>query len=112
MTYIPNTPEEQQAMLEHLGLSSIEDLLTSVPEEVRLHRPLNLPAALPEPDLKRLMSGMAAKNKQLDTTISFLGAGTYDRMLPSIVPHLQYRSELLHPIHLTSQKSARGCYRP
>src|SRR5216110_2950276 len=82
-------------MLEHLGLSSMEDLLTSVPQEVRLHRPLNLPAALPEPDLKRLMSGMAAKNKQLDTTISFLGAGTYDRMRPSVVPHLQLRSEFV-----------------
>jgi glycine dehydrogenase subunit 1 len=95
MTYVPNTHAEQQAMLEHLGLSSLEDLLTSVPAEVRLHRPLNLPAALTEPDLKRLMSGMAAKNKQLDTTISFLGAGTYDRMLPSVVPHLQYRSEFV-----------------
>jgi glycine dehydrogenase subunit 1 len=95
MNYIPNTSEEQQAMLKHLGLSSMEDLLTPVPEEVRLHRPLNLPPALSEPDLKRLMSGMAAKNKQLDTTISFLGAGTYDRMLPSVVPHLQYRSEFV-----------------
>jgi glycine dehydrogenase subunit 1 len=95
MNYVPNTPEEQQAMLEHLGLSSIEDLLTPVPEAVRLHRPLNLPAALPEPDLKRLLSGMAARNKQLDTTVSFLGAGTYDHVLPSVVPHLQYRSEFV-----------------
>jgi glycine dehydrogenase subunit 1 len=95
MNYVPNTPAEQQAMLEHLGLSSMEDLLTSVPEEVRLRRPLNIPAALSEPDLKRLMSGMAVKNKQLDTTISFLGAGTYDRMRPSVVPHLQSRSEFV-----------------
>jgi glycine dehydrogenase subunit 1 len=95
MNYVPNTPAEQQAMLEHLGLSSMEDLLTSVPEEVRLRRPLNIPAALSEPDLKRLMSGMAVKNKQLDTTISFLGAGTYDRMRPSVVPHLQARSEFV-----------------
>ena len=95
MNYVPNTPAEQQAMLEHLGLSALEDLLTSVPTEVRLHRPLHLPAALPEPDLRRLMSSMAAKNQQLDTTISFLGAGTYDRMIPSVVPHLQYRSEFV-----------------
>jgi glycine dehydrogenase subunit 1 len=95
MNYVPNTPAEQQAMLEHLGLSALEDLLTSVPAEVRLHRPLHLPAALPEPDLRRLMSSMAAKNQQLDTTISFLGAGTYDHMIPSVVPHLQYRSEFV-----------------
>src|SRR5437763_10658752 len=38
---------------------------------------------------------MAAKNKNLDTTISFLGAGTYDHAIPSVVPHLQRRSEFV-----------------
>ncbi|HZR44010.1 MAG TPA: aminomethyl-transferring glycine dehydrogenase subunit GcvPA [Ktedonobacteraceae bacterium] len=95
MSYVPNTDEEQQAMLESLGLSSIEDLLEPVPEDVRLRRPLDLPPALPEPDLKRLLSRMAAKNKNLDTTVSFLGAGTYDRAIPSVVPHLQRRSEFV-----------------
>src|SRR5437763_1902058 len=50
MGYVPNTPEEQQAMLEHMGLSSMEDLLEPVPANVRLQRPLHLPLALPEPD--------------------------------------------------------------
>ena len=61
MSYIPNTPEDQQAMLERLGLSSLEALLAPVPENVRLRRPLNLPPALAEPDLKRLLNSMAAK---------------------------------------------------
>src|SRR5579875_2121787 len=95
MSYIPNTPEDQQAMLARLGLSSLEDLLAPVPENVRLRRPLDLPPALPEPDLKRLMMNMAAKNSNLDTTISFLGAGTYDHAIPSVVPHLQRRSEFV-----------------
>ncbi|GCF06570.1 aminomethyl-transferring glycine dehydrogenase subunit GcvPA [Dictyobacter arantiisoli] len=95
MSYVPNTQEEQQAMLERLGLSSLEDLLTPVPAEVRLPEALDLPSALPEPDLKRLMIRMAAKNKSLDTNISFLGAGTYDRSIPSVVPHLQKRSEFV-----------------
>src|SRR5258707_9311988 len=95
MSYIRNTPEDKQAMLETLGLSSLEALLAPVPENVRLRRPLNLPPALSEPDLKRLLSNMAAKNKNLDTTISFLGAGTYDHAIPSVVPHLQRRSEFV-----------------
>src|SRR5438067_3591682 len=95
MSYVPNTPEEQQAMLEHIGLSSMEDLLEPVPANVRLQRPLHLPPALPEPDLKRLLSDMAAKNKNLDSTLSFLGAGTYDHAIPSVVPHLQRRSEFV-----------------
>ena len=95
MSYIPNTPEDQRAMLDKLGISSLEALLTPVPENVRLRRPLELPSALAEPDLKRLMQGMAAKNKNLDSTISFLGAGTYDHAIPSVVPHLQRRSEFV-----------------
>lgn len=95
MSYVPNTPEEQQAMLEQMGLSSMEDLLTPVPQQVRFQRPLDMPPALSEPDLKRLLTRMAAKNKNLDTTISFLGAGTYDHTIPSVVPHLQHRSEFV-----------------
>ncbi len=95
MSYIPNTPEDQRAMLETLGLPSLEALLAPVPENVRLRRPLNLPPAFPEPDLKRLLSRMAAKNKNLDTVISFLGAGTYDHAIPSVVSHLQRRSEFV-----------------
>src|ERR1700731_244555 len=95
MSYIPNTPEDQQAMLATLGLSSLEELLTPVPEHVRLGRVMNLPPALAEPDLKRLLNNLAVQNKNLDTTISFLGAGTYDHAIPSVVPHLQRRSEFV-----------------
>ena len=95
MSYVPNTPEEQHAMLESLGLSTLEDLLEPVPAEVRLQAPLDLPPALSEPDLKRVMSRMAARNQDLGRTVSFLGAGTYDRSIPSVVPHLQRRSEFV-----------------
>lgn len=95
MSYIPNTREDQEAMLARLELPSLEALLSPVPENVRLRRPLNLPPALSEPDLKRVLYATAGKNKNLDTTISFLGAGTYDHAIPSVVPHLQQRSEFV-----------------
>ena len=95
MSYIPHTPEDQEMMLARLDLPSLEALLAPVPENVRLRRPLDLPPALSEPDLKRALYAMAAKNKNLDTTISFLGAGTYDHAIPSVVPHLQLRSEFV-----------------
>lgn len=95
MSYVPNTPEDQQAMLERLGFPSMEALLEPVPEDIRLRQPLDIPPALSEPDLKRVLSTMAAKNSNLDTVISFLGAGTYDHAIPSIVPHLQKRSEFV-----------------
>jgi glycine cleavage system P protein (glycine dehydrogenase) subunit 1 len=95
MSYIPNTSEDQRIMLDTLGLPDLEALLTPVPEHVRLRRALDLPAALAEPDLKRVLGRMAARNKTLDTTISFLGAGSYDHAIPSVVPHLQHRSEFV-----------------
>ena len=93
MSYVPNTTTDQQEMLRAVGAKTIEDLLQTVPDAVRLKRPLDLPAALAEPDLKRLMLGLSEENADLDHYISFLGAGSYDHILPSVVPHLVKRSE-------------------
>jgi glycine dehydrogenase subunit 1 len=95
MSYVPNTAAEQQAMLQAVGVETIEDLLQSVPEQVRLRRPLALPAPQREPNLKRLMLGISEKNADLDHFVSFLGAGSYDHTLPSIVPHLYKRAEFV-----------------
>jgi glycine dehydrogenase subunit 1 len=93
MSYVPNTAEEQQAMLRAVGADTIEDLLQPIPADVRLKRPLALPPALAEPDLKRLLLGLSEQNADLDHYLSFLGAGSYDHILPSVVPHLVKRSE-------------------
>jgi glycine dehydrogenase subunit 1 len=95
MSYIPHTPADQRIMLDTLGLPDLEALLEPVPSDVRLRRPLDLPPALSEPDLKRLLGSMAGRNQNLDNTIAFLGAGSYDHAIPSVVPHLQGRSEFV-----------------
>lgn len=95
MTYVPNTADEQQEMLRAVGAQTIEDLLAPIPQDVRLQRPLDLPAALPEPDVRRLVSGLADQNADLDHYPSFLGAGSYDHYVPSLVPHLAKRAEFL-----------------
>src|SRR5579884_1763934 len=95
MTYVPNTAAEQQEMLRAVGAETIEDLLAPIPQQVRLKRPLNLPPALPEHDVRRLVTALAEENADLDHYPSFLGAGSYDRVVPSIVPHLAKRAEFL-----------------
>ncbi len=92
-TYVPNTAADQQAMLRSLGAESIEDLLQSIPKNVRLNRPLDLPPGATELELRRLLGRMAAQNSDLDRTISFIGAGVYDHYVPAVVPHLVKRSE-------------------
>ncbi len=93
MSYVPNTPAEQQEMLRAIGAQSVEDLLAAIPEEVRLKRPLDLPKAMSEADVRRLLTRMAEQNADLDHYISFLGAGSYDHIQPSVVPHLARRAE-------------------
>ena len=93
MSYVPNTPAEQQAMLRAIGAETIEDLLATIPPEVRLKQPLALPSALREADVRRLLTGLAEQNADLDHFTSFLGAGSYDHVQPSVVPHLAKRSE-------------------
>ncbi len=95
MNYVPNTTAEQQAMLRAVGVETVEELLQSVPEQVRLKRPLALPRSLPEPNLKRLMLEISEKNADLDHYVSFLGAGSYNHTLPSMVPHLYQRAEFV-----------------
>lgn len=93
MSYVPNTPAERQEMLRAIGAESVEDLLTAIPEAVRLRRPLELPRALSEADVRRTLARMAGQNADLDRYISFLGAGSYDHIQPSVVPHLAKRAE-------------------
>ncbi len=93
MSYVPNTSAEQHEMLRAVGVASFDDLLAPVPDDVRLKRALNLPAALAEPDLRRLMTTLAERDADLDHFPSFLGAGSYDHYIPSMVPHLYKRSE-------------------
>lgn len=91
--YIPNTDQDRQEMLEKLGLHSIEQLYEDIPCQVRLKDDLDLPAALSEMELVRHMKDIAAKNKTVDEYICFLGAGAYDRYIPSVVKHVLARQE-------------------
>ena len=94
--YIPNTPEEQQQMLQSLGMNQIADLFADIPEHLRLQRPLDLPEALTEPELLRYMGKLAQQNINLDQCVSFLGAGAYDHIVPAVISHLTSRGEFLN----------------
>lgn len=91
--YIPNTDSQQTEMLKEIGLESIEDLFTGIPEAVRMQGRLNLPDALSEPELVSHMKQLAAKNKSMAEYTSFLGAGIYDHYIPSIINHMLLRQE-------------------
>lgn len=91
--YLPATDEDRKAMLEVIGITDEEELYADVPEKIRFHGNLNVEKSLSEPELIRLLSGLARKNKTTDQYPSFLGAGVYDHYIPSVVDSVISRGE-------------------
>lgn len=95
MRYLALTEEERQQMLEDIGISSIEELFEDIPKDVRYKGEMDLPDALAEADLYKHFRNLAAKNKSLDELVSFLGGGSYDHLIPSMIKHIVGRGEFL-----------------
>lgn len=95
MRYIPHTEADCRQMLNAIGVQSVEDLFADIPRSVRVKGNLRIPPALSEPDLMRHVRGLAAKNADVDTYASFLGAGAYNHFAPAFVNHLLLRGEFL-----------------
>ena len=93
MRYTPHTEAELAAMLETIGVASVEELFADVPHPHRFPR-LDLPEGMSEPEVAALFRRYAAANGALDTHSCFLGAGAYHHYTPAVVPHLLFRSEM------------------
>ncbi|MTI49269.1 aminomethyl-transferring glycine dehydrogenase subunit GcvPA [Sporosalibacterium faouarense] len=91
--YIPNTKKDEEKMLSFLGIDSVEELFSDIPKSIRLDRELDLDPSKSEEEVRKTMKDMAKKNLSADDYTCFLGAGSYDHTIPSIVPHLISRSE-------------------
>ncbi|WP_422930762.1 aminomethyl-transferring glycine dehydrogenase subunit GcvPA [Singulisphaera sp. PoT] len=93
MAYIANTPDDVRVMLGTLGLESIEQLFSHIPEKLRLQRPLSVPRALSELELTEEIGGLLAQNIGADKRPCFLGGGSYDHFIPAVVDQLSGRGE-------------------
>lgn len=88
--YIPHTEEDVRAMLDRIGVSSLRDLYSDVPQEVVFEGEYSIPSAMSEIELRRHFKELGEKNKALTV---FAGGGAYDHYSPSTVAHLLARSE-------------------
>ncbi len=84
MNFIPVNKNQQKEMLKTID-KGIADLLSAIPEDLQLKKPLNLPASLSEMETKEELLKTAKLNKDL---IVFAGGGVYDHYVPSAVRHL------------------------
>ncbi|MGM0751434.1 MAG: aminomethyl-transferring glycine dehydrogenase subunit GcvPA [Bacillota bacterium] len=91
--YLPMTEQDQREMLDSIGVNSINDLFEDIPEKVRFKGDYKIKEAKSETELVKELTKMAAKNADLKSHTSFLGAGVYDHYMPIIVDHVLSRSE-------------------
>ncbi|MEH7483888.1 aminomethyl-transferring glycine dehydrogenase subunit GcvPA [Neobacillus drentensis] len=91
--YLPMTEQDKKTMLEAIGVSSIDELFSDIPEKVRFKGEYNIKAAKSETDLMKELFKMASRNADLKRNVSFIGAGVYDHYMPVIVDHVISRSE-------------------
>ncbi|HEX5798627.1 MAG TPA: aminomethyl-transferring glycine dehydrogenase subunit GcvPA [Gaiellaceae bacterium] len=89
------TDGDREAMLEAIGVASVDELFRDIPAGVRLGRELDLEPALSEPELVRHLEALAARNVDTTRELSFLGAGIYDHYVPAVVDAVLQRGELL-----------------
>ncbi|MGH2924519.1 MAG: aminomethyl-transferring glycine dehydrogenase subunit GcvPA [Solirubrobacterales bacterium] len=95
--YTSATEADRAAMLEAIGVESVDDLFAEIPAELRLGRPLDLPDGLSETECFDHLSSLAERNADADAELCFLGAGMYDHYSPAIVDAITQRSEFLTP---------------
>jgi len=88
--YLPNTDTDRSAMLQAIGVSSVEDLFQDVPEEFR-NVPFNLPPPLSELELREELRHLS--NRNANDYACFLGAGYYRHFIPGVIGHITGRSE-------------------
>jgi glycine dehydrogenase subunit 1 len=93
MPYFPNTESDRAAMLQSIGVGSVDDLFSMIPSELRLKRDLCVPPGLGELELTAYMSQLAAQNTSTQQAACFLGGGSYDHFIPAVVDMVAARSE-------------------
>src|SRR5258708_211834 len=81
--HIGPNPAEISEMLKTCGFSSLGGLIASaVPSQIRLKRPLNLPASRSEHGLLTELKSIAGKNQVFR---SFIGTGYSDCITPPVI---------------------------
>ncbi len=81
--HIGPDPDEQAQMLDDLGVASLEELMQqTLPADIRLHDPLDLPDPLSEAEFLQHMRQLAAQNRCLKT---YIGMGYHDCLTPAVI---------------------------
>ncbi|MDH5737661.1 MAG: aminomethyl-transferring glycine dehydrogenase subunit GcvPA, partial [Gammaproteobacteria bacterium] len=92
MPFIPHTSEDTSAMLDFLGIPSIDRLFDEIPDNIRAKSLSGLPEGIGEMALMQLMESRA---RQDEGYACFIGAGAYEHHIPAAVWDIVSRGEFL-----------------
>jgi glycine dehydrogenase subunit 1 len=90
MPFIPHTEKDIREMLAAIGADSIEDLFDEIPAALRIDRLHEVPEALSEMEVSRMMRSRA---RQDGSPLCFIGAGAYEHHIPTAVWDITTRGE-------------------
>ena len=90
--YFPHTEEDIRQMLDRIGVGSLEELYSDVPQDVIYREEYDLPDAMSELEVRQYFEGLAEYNTNL---FCLCGLGAYDHYSPAVIPHIISRSEFL-----------------
>lgn len=90
MPFIPHTDEDIGAMLQSIGVSSVETLFDEIPAALRTGRLSRVPAAAGEMEVARLMQERAEQDGRY---LNFIGGGAYEHHIPAAVWQIATRGE-------------------
>ena len=92
-SYVPNTMDQRKAMLDVIGVDSVDALFESVPQEMLVGDGLKLPEGLSELEVRAKVTAMAEQNRIYKTILR--GAGAYRHFIPAVVKSVISREELV-----------------
>ena len=91
-SYFPHTEDDVRQMLDRIGVESLEDLYSDVPQDVIHRKEYDLPDAMSEHEVRQYFEALAELNTNL---FCLCGLGAYDHYSPAVIPHIISRSEFL-----------------
>lgn len=91
-SYFPHTEDDIKSMLERIGVGSLDDLYSDVPDKFIYRGEYDLPDAMSEQQVRSFFESLDKKDLHLKV---FAGAGAYDHYTPSVIPYICSRSEFL-----------------
>ncbi len=82
-------------MLKEIGVASVDELYSDIPDQVRVRVPLKVEGSRSEQEVRTQIESLLGENRSALDDSLFLGAGIYNHYIPAAVKAITSRTEFL-----------------